>query len=660
MKHSSLTKAHNIVCTVSSVLLLLLAWPQATVAQLGQEVVESGPHETISLDEIERGMRGHGVSVFAGTELRRFEVEVVGKLENLNPGLSFIMANLSGEKLEETGVIGGMSGSPVYLDGKLAGAVAFSWNFAQGALAGITPIAAMRGLGELPVLGSEPSTNPSAVGAQRNVDDGRSRFVRGRQSAADSELEALLAGDFSALYQRQHSSEDLRQWMVRTNGLITSNNSLSGASAAAGLDGAASALQLLTVGFDQPGRELLGAALPESWQHRLGSSAGRADTDAALPPLEGGGPVAALLVGGDLLMAVNGTVTERRGDEILAFGHPYLGLGPVSLPMAKAEVVAIVSSRMSSFKLSNVGEVVGAFDEDRLAGMRGRVGAVAKTTPLSVTVRHSAEGERVFNMQLADLEAIRPMLVASSTLQCIESATRSAGKGGFDLRAKFALKDRDDLEIAQSFDGSSTAIDAAIYLLQVTAYLELSSLVDVELEKVEVEVDHFAAIRTIEIENVFADRRNVEAGEMVELRMRVRDYRGPTRIETLSVQVPEDARPGRYYIFVGDGVSVDAARAKVEPTSSATFEHGLDRLRQLRSAKELVAMGVSAARGVISDGTSLPSLPGSLREVWKTSNAGQVKGVNLSVQSELVIARDRPLSGVARVDLVVLPPRLHR
>jgi len=124
--------------------------------------------------------------------------------------------------------------------------------------------------------------------------------------------------------------------------------------------------------------------------------------------------------------------------------------------------------------------------------------------------------------------------------------------------------------------------------------------------------------------------------------------------------VPEDARPGNYYIFVGDGVSVDAARAQVEPIRSTTFNRGLDRLRQLRSAKELVAMGVSADRGVISDGRSLPSLPGSLREVWKTSNAGRVKGVNLSVQSELVIARDRPLSGVARVDLVVLPPRLHR
>lgn len=612
-----------------------------SVIDLGSDAPDG--RETIGLDEIERGMVGYGASVFAGSELRRFDVEVVGKLENLEPGLSFIMARLYGQNLEESGVVAGMSGSPVFLDGRLAGAVAFSWNFSNGALAGITPIGAMRQLSDLPI-----SPGPAGSGGSNGATI--SSGVGGRAAAlgtpgplaGDADLAPVVAGDFRSLLERSGSREELARWMS----LAFQDAGRSPAS------DAAPALQTVTVGFSPNNRALLEQAA--GW--RSVQSGGRA-VGADLPALRTGGPVAVLLVGGDLQMAVNGTITERRGDEILAFGHPYLGLGPVRLPMAKAEVVTIVSSRLSSFKLSNVGEVVGAFDEDRETGMRGYLGMHAPTTPMRVEVRHPREGDQTFDLEIADLQQTRPTLIAVSVLQCIERAVRNSGDAGMDLSAEFRLAGREPLHIRQSFDGSGAAIDAAIYLLQVVAFLELNDWVDVEVEGIDVAVDVADSIRTQEIERAFADQREVRPGETVQVHLELRDYRGDRRSMTVPYTLDADTRSGPRYLFVGDGASVDAARLRIAPRTNRSFDEAADQLERLRSTKDLVVMEVDVQPGVVGEGGALPALPASMVALWKGSSANQVKGVRLAVAGEQTHAMNDPVSGVARIDLQVLPTR---
>ncbi|HYN23214.1 MAG TPA: SpoIVB peptidase S55 domain-containing protein, partial [Thermoanaerobaculia bacterium] len=276
---------------------------------------ESGPEALpiISIDEVKTGQRGYGLSVFSGTEPERFEVEVVGVARNLfGPGLSYILARLTGKGLETSGVASGMSGSPVFLDGRLAGAVAFSWPFSQEAIAGITPIESMRSLSGLSLPPATPIPPMPPV-----------------------ELAELLAGRIPVdLLQRELPK--LRPQL--------------------GGDAVAS-IQWATTGFGEKSQGMLQQALGSA------SSAGEArpgDTQKNLTP---GSAVAAVLVDGDFRLAAVGTVTDRYGDQVLAFGHPFLGMGPIRVPMATAEVVTLLSNQYTSFKISNLGEEIGAFEQ---------------------------------------------------------------------------------------------------------------------------------------------------------------------------------------------------------------------------------------------------------------------------------------------------------
>ncbi len=604
-------------------LLSLLAW--AGVAQVGDSEPTSEP--TIGVDEVERGQRGYGISVFEGGTLERFEVEVVGVLRNFNPGQSFILARLSGADLESSGVIAGMSGSPVFIDDRLAGAVSFSWDFSTGALAGIMPIDAMRSLGEIPLApsGTGEATIDTPDSASRSVGTTRPGF----------EPETLLR----SLLERGNGRERLEAAFAAL--------APSSADALAGdLSGAATSL----IQFGASG---LGPRSMSFAQKALGvvAPAGRAGDQLDLPDLEAGSAVAAVLVGGDLQMSASGTVTERRGDQILAFGHPFMGMGSVRLPLAKAEVVTVVSSRLSSFKLTNVGEVVGAFDEDRFAGIRGQVGLTAPTTPMTVRIRGQSDVK--FELFLADLPAMRPSLAAIPVLQALEVAEVSAGEFGVDMTAQLAISGYETLDVEQTFDGSSAGFDAVIYLLQLVAFLELNGLVDVEMESIDIDLALHPQIRTQSLVAAHPQRSRVRAGESLKLHLELRDYRGETKRETLDVSIPADVRPGPYYLFVGDGVSVDAAELQMQPRRPRDFAASLDQLRGYASKRELSVLGVKPARGLLVDGRTLSELPGSLRSLLSKETGARVPAVNLAVVERARRERGRPVDGLVRIDLTV-------
>ena len=341
--------------------------------------------DSLPLTDVRSGQRGYGLSVFTGTEPEKFEVEVLGVLRNPVPDSSYILARLTGRNLEETGVIAGMSGSPVYIDGQLAGAVSAAWPFSREAIALITPIGEMRRRSaELPAAMPVAAGDRRAAArdaARRTLPDRPPRAPPGRAAAR-----ALPSGATVGL-----------QW------------------SAAGFGG--EALDLM--------RRALG-------RRRAG---GRRPTAAPPSALVPGGAVAGVLVDGDLRLAVTGTVTERRGDEVLAFGHPFLGVGPVSLPMAPAEVLTVLPSQFSSFKIASFGEPVGAFDQDRQPGMRGRVGARAPMVPMTVEI----EG-RTFHTRFAPLPQVAPALVAITALGCLQTAGHVAGAQGFDLDATFVSR----------------------------------------------------------------------------------------------------------------------------------------------------------------------------------------------------------------------------
>ena len=582
---------HRILCT----LLLVLVCPLGTEAQ----PPNSGQEEyLLPLAEVRPGQRGYGLSVFSGQDQERFEVEVLGVWRQVAPDTSFILARLSGMGLEESGVIAGMSGSPVYLDGRLAGAVAFAWPFSIYPIAGITPIEAMRRL----------SVDDAAV-------EGTSmshKSIPLRQLVGADLPPSLLAGS-------------LASWR------------------SVPLEGASSGIGWSVSGFGNETFQMLAEG--------LGALSPAGQSSAASEDLQGGDSVAAVLMTGDIQLAATGTVTERDGDQILAFGHPFLSVGPLDVPMATSEVITVLANQANSFKITNLGEIVGAFDLDRKTGIRGRMGQEAAMTPMTVEV--IGDRSRSFAMRLARVPMMTPSLVAIAMLGALDSVTQAGGSQGLDLRTVFDLGNRGELEVVQSFDGESAAIDAAMYMFAFADYLLNNHLEAVEVSTIRVELEQFPQPRLATLVDAHVSRTRVRPGDTVSVNVDLAEYRGQRRRASIEVLIPTSIPDGRFSLLVGDGVSIDVARLTVEQAEPVTFDQALSLLSSLHSRRDLVVLGVFRGPGLAVAGEVLPQLPGSIHSLWGAAASSSAVPIGLAIAGQQEKEMEIPLTGAVRIDLDV-------
>lgn len=619
-----------LLCTTLLLAVVPGASPRAGVAQ-ATEADASERLRILPIEEVRRGQTGYGLSVFSGREPERFDVEVLGVLRNSDPKMSYVLARLTGQGLEESGVAQGMSGSPVFIEDRLVGAVAFAWPFSTEAIAGITPIEVMRSIRELPsgvpgppdrvpVPGSEVGSRP---GAQSPSTGG---VAAGASAPPETPtLAQILDGDLPADFL----DRTLAALRPRLGGVAP---------------GARSAIGWVTGGFGPEARGRLDQAL-----------GGVAPTGAAAPgeaaEIRTGGPVAAVLIDGDLQVAATGTVTERHGDEVLAFGHAFLGLGPLSVPMASSEILTVLPSRYNSFKISNLGSVVGAFEQDAQQGIRGRMGLEAPMIPFDLTI--TGVRERHYGMRLAALPQLVPSLIAAATIGGLESASFSSGPQGIDLEATFHLKEWGDLDVRQSFDGSGAVGEASSHLVSLASFLVRNELQEVEIEGIDVSIRQSPRPRLATLVGAYADRTVVRPGDPVKISLELKGYKGETFRHEATVQVPEDASAGSLFLMVGDGSSVDAARLALEPSEPVTFAQALEMLRSYHSNRQLLALRVVRARGLSVAGNALPHLPGSIQSIWKGAGAGSAKPLGLALTQVELGELPVPAEGLARIDLEV-------
>jgi len=520
-----------------------------------------------------------------------------------------------------------MSGSPVYLDGRLAGAVAFAWPFSLEAIAGITPIANMRQIGADAAPSPVPTTAARATGA------------------ASAHLAPPPAVPLADLVAGKVPADLLERYLERLVPRPAAGAVPGFGWAVSGFGPQARALLERSLGASAlGGLTSLGSAVPTA----AATAAGADDPGGTLVP---GGAVAAVLMDGDMRMAATGTVTDVVGDRVLAFGHPFLGLGPVSIPMADAEVVTVLASDYSSFKISNMGSVVGAFEQDRQAGIQGRLGLHAPTLPLHVKVQGDESAE--YDMRLAELPQLTPALIAVASLAGLNATTYASGNQGVDLAARFRLAGHGDLEVRQSFDGENAAPSAAAYLLSFASFLLGNDLEEVDLERVDVEITQVPRPRTATLTAAYAERSHVRPGDRVRLNLDFSPWRGDDFRRGVEVALPEDLEEGRYYLFVGDGPSVDATRQLIEHTQPETFHQALRTLRSLHSRRQLLVLGVAAGPGLAVAGEAMPNLPGTVRSIWSAAPTGSATPLRLAVSQQQVEPSDVPLSGLVRVDLTV-------
>lgn len=586
--------------------------------------------DILPVAEVRAGMVGEGRTVFRGDEIESFEVEILGVLEGAMAGRSIVLASLSGGPLAHTGVMQGMSGSPVYVDGRLLGAVAYAFPFAKDAIAGITPFEEMVRFTEEPLTGSPPS----ASGASPVL----SFDARGTPSLhADSARVPFPAEDPGGF----------TDGASRLSPILTPV-------AASGMT--PEAHRVLAPLFRELGMELSIGGLPFG---ASGSGSAQNGEETA-PELRPGSPVGATLIGGDLMLMASGTVThvDEITGEVFAFGHPFTGLGTMSIPMQAARVEASIASLSNSFKMTSAGPVVGVWRQDRDTGMRGRLGSRARTIPLEVQVVGSRGGRRSYRLELVDHELFTPLLAFSGLISILSQEERPAGAQTLELNARIAASEGRTVAVDDVFaSGTGGMVLTAAALVAAPLQLLLSNPVErIPVRGIEVEVVASERARTATLTRAWLDSSRVRPGEDATLRIASRDYRGGERIREIAVPIPANAAGRRLELIVSDALGASAHDARLGASTTPTHVDQIFRAiaRRRRASRLYVRLVGNAGSAAVVAGEYLPALPPSVRSVISREPSGGVaRSLAGSVLWERHLDMDATVSGTRRLSLRV-------
>lgn len=582
----------------------LVVTPGVVVAQ-----ASVGDVAVMPLAEVAAGMRGYGLTVMQGWEPQRFDVEVLGILPDVFPKQPLIIARLTGLGLERAGVIAGMSGSPVYVQERLIGAVAYRLtSFGHEAIAGIVPIESMLAMPEAP---------PSAAGAA----------VAGTTTALLRAVAAAVTGE---------QVEPIESF---------------GAVVGAGIEPVGTPLAM--TGFDP---RVVRAVTPLFRDHGwlIGSGGGTAEVR---PYLQPGGAVAVQLVRGDVAVTAAGTVTYRDDHTLLAFGHPFIQAGEVDFPMVGAEVLTVLRASQSSSKLTVSGqEILGAIRQDRLPAVLGVVGEAPRLLPVSTKVRAPGVDDNLRFEVVVD-PMLTPLYVFLGLVNGVQSVDDIGAGGSLQLDATLQLASGVQIRFQDLYSTATQAIvGAAADLAGVFAGLYDNRVEAADVGSVEIDLWLRADRKSASIARAWHDGASVRPGDEVQVSIALVPYRQPEEVIRVPLRVPADVRPGTLRILVGDAAaatgSFEQARGGVaEPRSLTDLAELFNRRRRRDRVYVQLLQPLAGAR--VGD-AAMPALPSSrlrllagaadvvaLREVLLADEAVPVDAVVAGSQTITVTVRDR-------------------
>jgi len=557
------------------------------------------PAETrlMPVDQIKPGMVGIGRTVFEGAQMQDFKVHILGVLKNVQaPKRNLILARLEGGPLAETGVIAGMSGSPVYVDGRLIGAVSYSIGaFPKEPIAGITPIDEM----------IEATADPG----------GR------RAGGAPARIELpvtpeRLATAIRATYARVAQFAD-RPADVQAFGLPASAGAQMGALLRP------IATPLVMSGMSASTSDLVSSMFRDAGFTPALAGGSSASAIPASEPLKPGDPVGVSLLGGDGEMGATGTVTHVDGSRVYAFGHPFFNFGPTAFPLTRATVFVSLPSLMSSFKIATMGEVIGTMQQDRATAIAGTLGKGPATIPISVTLESSRGPSRTFRYSAVNDELFTPLLTYVALFNTLGSYERQFGDMTFTVSGKASFDKHADLAFEDIFTGDGPIAAASAYVAGPLAMLIGNDLETVTVKSVDLTIRSSEESRTATIERVWLDDVRPRAGRTVPLKVLTRNYRGSEKISTIPIDIPANAS-GELTVMVTDGKQLNQIeqrelRRSVQPQS---VEQMIKLLNGSHRNNRLYVRLLTGTPGAVVNGEALTSLPPSVLSVLEGDRSG--------------------------------------
>jgi hypothetical protein len=554
----------------------------------------------MSVDEIRPGMVGVGRTVFDGTRVEEFRARILGVIENvIGARRNLILARLEGGPLANTGVIAGMSGSPVYIDGRLVGAVSYALGaFSKEPIAGITPIAEMTDATGLTnsrpraarVQLDFPLTDENLVAAFRRALNWNRPFA---ERPGDARFVGISAPGFAS------------------DGVGTLLRPI--------------ATPLVMSGFEPDVAGLLGSAFRD--QGFIPTGGGARGTAAGEMPYEGplkpGDAVGVGFLNGDLELGATGTVTHIDGDRVYAFGHPMYNLGPTEFPMTRAYVYTVLPSLAASLKLSTTGEVIGTFLQDRATAIAGRLGPGPRTIPITLTLESDRGPKRTFHFGVVNDQLFTPLMTYAAILDTLGSYERQNGVATYIVRGKAAVKKYDDIAFSNLFTGNTASAGAASYMVMPITYLMANDYEKVELESLEFTVSSSEEPKTATLQRVWIDESRPRAGRTVPLKVSFRTFRGEEVVRTLPVSIPANAR-GSLSILVTDGSRLEQAEQREArlPQQLRSVTQLIRNLNKARRNNTLYIKLLGQEAGAVVNGETLSSLPPSVLSILEADRSG--------------------------------------
>ena len=541
---------------------------------------------TLPLSQVKPGMKGRGKSVFQGAAIEEFDVEILGVLENVQPKRNIILARLRGRGLETTGIIGGMSGSPVYVDGKLIGAVAYGFSFSKEAIAGITPIDEMLAIDRAPL----------------DLKTGGAGAVPIRDDISQEELSGTFLKSLEARPQAR----------------------------SAGLTIAPLGLPLMFGGFSTAAFERARLFFAP-----LGFRAVRAGTGGqsrpgqppAGPSLREGDAVGVRLLGGDLDISAVGTATYVDGAKVLAFGHPLYNLGAVDYAMTRADIITVMPSLESSFKLATTGPVIGRFSQDRTPGAAGDVGVMPRLIPLNISLQSGPAVRRDYKLKLVNDKFLTPALVNMAVSNLVTSEERSLGDLALNFDADVFLdKGGMSVHLEDLFSGSydNSPVSLSGLVAAVVYYLMNNEFKDVGIFRIDLNIRVLEESRLCALEKVLLDKYEVSPGEPIQIKVFFRTQKEESLMEEVTVQTPALPAGTEFQIIVGDAASmqqVERAQYRIQDFVPRSLSQLVRILGNLRKNNRIYFKIIASKPGLFLKGEEMPNLPPTLKSMFASPRA---------------------------------------
>jgi len=588
----------------------------------------------MGVEEIRPGMVGIGRTVFDGTHVEEFSVNILGVLENvIGTHRNLILARLQGGPLANTGVIAGMSGSPVYVDGRLIGAVSYALGqFSKEPIAGITPIAEMT-----------DSTTFNDV----------------RPAAARVRVEfPLTRENLTAAFRKALNWN--RPFADRPG-----DSRFIGATAAAVDDVASSQLgtllrpiatPLVMSGFEPDLADMLGTAFRDQGFVPTGAGAAspRAGEQSYEGPLKPGDAVGVMLVNGDLQLGATGTVTHVDNDRVYAFGHPLYNLGPTAFPMTRAYVYTVLPSLFSSMKLSTTGEVIGSFLQDRAVAIAGRLGPGPKMIPVTITLQSDRAPKRTFHFELANDQMFTPLMASATISSTLASYERQYGTATFYVRGTASVNKHETITFDNIFSGDQPSIGAATSVAAPIAALLGNDYEKVIIEGVELTVGSTEETKTATLERVWLDEQRPRAGRTVPLKVLLRTYRGEGILRTVPIEIPSNAS-GTLSVLVADGGRLgQIEQREARSQQPRSVDQIIRTLNRSRRGNTLYVKLLGSDPGAVVSGESLTALPPSVLGVLEADRSGgSFNPINNATLGEWALPTDHAVSGSRTLSITV-------